>query len=78
MEPYEYKGYLIKPNVHPGEGDHAHEWVFEAATILDSSGAELDVAAPTGDDQHYFESEERAARVCISQAKALIEAGDIE
>ncbi len=77
MEPYEYKGYTITPNVHRGEGDHTDEWVFEAATILDSEGNEVSVAAPAYDDPHYFDSEEAAARVCISQAKALIEAGDI-
>jgi hypothetical protein len=77
MEPYEYKGYVIKPNVHQGEGEYAGKWVFEAATILDSDGNEVNVAAPAYDNPHYFDSDEDAARVCISQAKALIEAGDI-
>ena len=76
MEPYEYKGYVIKPIVHRGEGERADKWVFEAATILDADGNELNVAAP--ESTHYFDTEEQAARVCISQAKALIEAGDIE
>ena len=74
MEPYEYKGYVIKPNVSEVEGG---KWVFEAATILDSAGAEVDVAAPMNENPHYFDSAEDAARVCISQAKALIEAGDL-
>ena len=78
MEPYEYKGYVIKPNVHPGQGDHAGEWIFEAATIVDPNGNEVNVAAPAFESPHYFDSEEQAAKVCISQAKALIEAGDIE
>ena len=77
MEAYEYKGYTINPNVHRGEGEHADTWVFEAATIVDSAGNEVPVVAPTNETPHYFESEEKAARVCISQAKALIEAGDL-
>lgn len=77
MEPYEYKGYTIRPNVHRGEGEHSEDWLFEAATILDPDGNEVHVVAPTNEDPHYFDSEEKAARVCISQAKALIEAGDL-
>ncbi|MFP4114429.1 MAG: hypothetical protein ACOC0E_09665 [Spirochaetota bacterium] len=78
MEPYEHKGYLIKPNIRPATEEHAGKWVFEAATIVDPEGNEVNVAAPMHEDTRYFDSEEQAARVCISQAKALIEAGDIE
>lgn len=74
MEPYEYKGYTIKPNV--DETDPG-KWTFAAATILDGAGSELDVAAPMDETSHFFDSAEAAAKVCISQAKALIEAGDL-
>lgn len=77
MEPFEYKGYTITPNVHEAEG-HAGKWVFEAATITDTSGNEVSVAAPADDSPHLFDSADAAAKVCISQAKALIEAGDLE
>lgn len=77
MEPYEYKGYTIRPNVHAADEPNADKWVFEAATILDAHGHEIHVAAPAGAD-HLFDTAEDAARVCISQAKALIEAGEVE
>ncbi|MFP4377452.1 MAG: hypothetical protein ACLFP4_10435 [Spirochaetales bacterium] len=76
MEPFEYKGYTITPNVHEAEGRQG-KWVFEAATITDSSGNEVSVAAPTDENPHLFDDAESAAKVCISQAKALIEAGDL-
>ncbi len=76
MEPYEYKGYVITPNVREAEGDQAGRWVFEAASIVDSDGNEVNVVAPAAEHPHYFDTAEQAARVCISQAKALIEAGD--
>jgi hypothetical protein len=78
VEPYEYKGYTIKPNVSAGDGANEGRWQFETATILDADGNEVNVAAPADDTPHYFDTEDQAARVCISQAKALIEAGDIE
>ena len=77
MEPFEYQGYTIKPNVTEGEGDNAGKWTFEAATILDASGNELDVAAPMNENPIWFDDAESAAKVCISQAKALIQAGDL-
>jgi hypothetical protein len=77
MEPFEYQGYTIKPNVAEGEGANAGKWTFEAATILDSSGTELDVAAPMHESPPWFDTAEAAAKVCISQAKALIQAGDL-
>ncbi len=76
MEPFIYKGYTITPNVHPAD-EAPGKWVFEAATITDSSGNEVGVAAPASDQPPLFDTDEAAARVCISQAKALIEAGDI-
>lgn len=77
MEPFEYKGYTIKPNVTEGDGANAGKWTFEAATILDESGEEMSVAAPMYDDPLWFDTADAAAKVCISQAKALIEAGDL-
>jgi hypothetical protein len=76
MEPFEYKGYTITPNVHEADGQPG-KWVFEVATITDSSGTEISVAAPADVSPHLFDSSDDAAKVCISQAKALIEAGDL-
>ncbi|TVQ27969.1 MAG: hypothetical protein EA382_02745 [Spirochaetaceae bacterium] len=76
MEPFIYKGYTITPNVHLAEAVPG-KWVFEAATITDSDGNEVYVAAPASERPPLFDTGDAAARVCISQAKALIEAGDI-
>ena len=76
MEPFIYKRYTITPNVHPAD-QAPGKWVFEAATITDSDGNEVAVAAPASEQPPLFDSDDAAARVCISQAKALIEAGDI-
>ena len=78
MEPYEYKGYVITPNVREADSEPAGKWVFEVASIVDSRGKEVDVMAPATERPHFFDTREQAARVCISQAKALIEAGDAE
>ena len=76
MEPFEYKGYTITPKVHEAEGQPG-KWVFVAASITDSSGNAVDLAAPADETPHLFDSADDAAKVCISQAKAIIEAGDL-
>jgi len=73
----EYAGYRIVANVHPAEGAHGGEWVFDAATLYDADGNKVELAAPVATEAQYFESEEAAAKVCLSQAKALIVAGDL-
>ncbi len=77
MAEMEYGGYRIVANVHAGEGAHAAEWVFDAATIYDADGNKVELAAPVAAEVQYFESEEAAAKVCLSQAKALVVAGDV-
>ena len=77
MAEMEYGGYRIVANVHPAAGTHAGEWAFDAATIYDAQGNKMELAAPVATESHYFESEEAAAKVCLSQAKALIVAGDV-
>ena len=73
----EYGGYRIVANVRSGEGTHSGEWIFDAATILDVDGNRVEIAAPVATEPHYFESEEAASKACLSQAKALIVAGDV-
>lgn len=77
MAEMEYSGYRIVANVRQGEGAHAGEWIFDAASIYDAQGNQMDLAAPVAAEVQYFESEEAAAKVCLSQAKALIVAGDV-
>ena len=77
MAEMEYSGYRIVANVRQAEGAHASEWIFEAASIYDAQGNQMDLAAPVAAEAQYFESEEAAAKVCLSQAKALIVAGDV-
>ena len=75
MAELEYNGYRIVANTRPAE-DQPGKWVFDAATVYDPGGVKLDVAAPVTDGL-VFDTEEAAAKVCMSQAKALIVAGDI-
>ena len=75
MAELEYEGYRIVANVRPAP-ETSGKWVFDAATVYDSNGNKLDVAAPVTEGL-VFDSEEAAAKACISQAKALIVAGDI-
>lgn len=77
MTEMEYAGYRIVANVRPAEGAHGGEWVFDAATLYDADGNKVELAAPVATEAQYFESEEAAAKVCLSQAKALIVAGDV-
>jgi len=77
MAEMEYNGFRIVANTHPAPDDHPGEWQFEAATIYDGSGNRVELAAPVSTEPQYFDSEESAAKVCLSQAKALIVAGDI-
>ncbi len=77
MAEMEYSGYRIVANVRPAEGAHDGEWVFDAATLYDANGNKVELAAPVAAEIQYFESEEAAGKVCLSQAKALIVAGDV-
>jgi hypothetical protein len=77
MAEMEYEGYRIVANAGPAPDDHAGKWVFEAATIYDAAGNRVELAAPVSTEPQYFDSEEAAAKVCLSQAKALIVAGDV-
>jgi hypothetical protein len=76
MAELEYNGYRIVANARQTE-DGSGKWVFDAATVYGPDGTKLDVAAPVTEGL-TFETEEAAAKACISQAKALIVAGDVD
>ena len=75
MAELEYNGYRIISNTRPAP-DAAGKWILDAATVYGPDGNKVDVAAPVTDGL-LFDSEEAAAKACMSQAKALIVAGDI-
>lgn len=77
MAEMEYGGYRIVANARPAEGAHDGEWFFDAATLYDADGNKVELAAPVAAEIQYFQSEEAAGKVCLSQAKALIVAGDV-